>query len=308
MDTVLITGGAGFIGSHLAEACLRARLGVTVVDDLSSGKRSFVPAAATFYKLDMCSPKLKNLVTRIKPAYVCHLAAQTSVTHSQIDVTHDAQVNIVGSLNLLEAVSGLAVRKFLFVSSAAVYGEPSTIPTSETESLNPQSPYALSKHTVERYLEYFATQRGLPTVVVRPANVYGPRQGSGSEGGVVGLFARAILRNDSLTIHGRGDQTRDYIYVGDVASGMLAALTQGTGVYNLSTGRDISVRELVVRFGEVVGTVPRVTYDALPSGDLTRSALSPRRAERELGWNPQVPLVEGLRLTLKWLRDNKKYL
>ncbi len=308
MEHVLITGGAGFIGSHLCEAALRAHFQVSVVDDLSSGRRGFVPKAATFYKLDVCSPKLSTVIARLKPTYVCHLAAQSSVPRSQADPVHDAEVNIVGSLNLLNALAGSSVKKVLFTSSAAVYGEPTTIPTVETENLDPRSPYALSKYTIERYLDYYTRTSGLATVVVRPANVYGPRAGAGGEGGVVGVFARALTVGQPLTIHGHGDQTRDYIYVTDVAQGMLAALQQGTGVYNLSTGRDISVRELVVRFGEVVGTVPQVEYGPLRPGDVKRSALSPRRAERELGWKPQVPLTEGLRQTLKWFKDNPKYL
>jgi len=308
MAKVLVTGGAGFIGSHLVEALLRARHQVVVVDDLSSGRRAFVPAAATFHKLDVRSAKLGALVARLKPAYVCHLAAQPSVVRSQADAAHDASINIVGGLNLLQAVRSLNIRKFLLVSSAAVYGDPATVPTAETDSLDPCSPYALSKHTMERYLEYYAREQAMPVVTVRPANVYGPRQGVGGEGGVVGVFARAILKHNPLTIHGRGDQTRDYVYVGDVAAGLAAALESGSGAYNLSCGRDISVRELVIKFGEVLGVVPRVTYAPLRPGDPKRSALSPRKAERELDWRAQVPLVEGLRLTLRWLKDNPKYL
>jgi UDP-glucose 4-epimerase len=199
-------------------------------------------------------------------------------------------------------------KKLLYTSSAAVYGEPATIPTGEAEALDPRSPYALSKHTVERYLEYFSHSVGLASVVVRPANVYGPRAGTAGEGGVVSVFARSLTTGTPLTIHGHGDQTRDYIYVTDVAQGMLKAIEQGNGAYNLGTGHDISIRELVVRFGEVVGTVPRVDYAAARPHDIKRSALSPRRAERELGWKSQVPLTEGLRLTLKWFKDNPKYL
>ncbi len=296
---VLITGGAGFIGSHVAEACVRAHYDVVVVDDLSIGKRAWVPKAAKFYKLDICSPKLPLLVKRVKPHYVCHLAASVSVPRAEADPSYDASVNIVGTLNVVRSLEGLSLQKFLFVSSAAVYGEPSTFPTTEDSELQPRSAYGLSKYTAERYLNYFSVQRGFPVVVVRPANVYGPRQSSSGEAGVIAKFAHSLVRGEQIVIDGQGQQTRDFIYVTDVAAGMVAAMERGVGTFNLSTSTEVSVRELVIRMGEIMGTVPRVTYGPTRASDIARSVLAHTRARRELHWQSQVPFIEGLRLTLK---------
>lgn len=304
MMKALVTGGAGFIGSHLVEALLRAGLQVTVVDDLSSGRRSQVPAAAKLVKLDVRSPKLRELVGRLQPAYVCHLAAQVSVGRSQADAMSDAEINIVGGLNLVEALRGCDITKFLFVSSSGVYGAARQMPTPEDSPAAPASPYALAKRTMEEYLNHFSQARGLPVVVVRPANVYGPRQDSGGEGGVVAVFCRQILQGEHLTIHGQGAQTRDFVYVTDVAAGMAAALTKGNGVYNLGTSAEISVRELAVKVGEVAGQVPKVSYAPLRQGDILRSSLSCISARRDLGWQPQVPLEDGLRQTLRWFKEH----
>jgi UDP-glucose 4-epimerase len=303
---VLVTGGAGFIGSHLVEALLRAHYQVFVIDDLSSGKRSQVPAPALFYKLDIRSPKLQQLLVRLKPDYICHLAAQKSVARSHQDVAFDASVNIVGSINILEAIKNLELKKFLFVSTGAVYGDPREIPTPETSEFQLTSPYALSKHTLENYLNYFSREYGVANVVVRPANVYGPRQVHDAEGGVVAQFSRNLLTSGTVTIEGKGDQTRDFIYVGDVAAGIIAAMVKGSGVYNLSTARDVSIRELLVEMGKVANIIPQVNYAPPRPADIKRSALSPRRAERELDWKPQVPLVDGLGLTIRWFKDNLK--
>lgn len=306
MQHVLVTGGAGFIGSHLVEALVRAHYQVSVVDDLSSGRRGFVPAAARLHQVDVCSPQLRTLVARLKPTFVCHLAAQRSVAASERDAARDAHVNIVGTLNVVEAVRGLEVQKFLFVSTAAVYGRTPNVPTAEDAPLGPQSPYGMSKLMAEQYLGYYADRLGLPTVVVRPANVYGPRQSTNHEGGVVAQFARQVLAGETLTIEGKGDQTRDFVYVGDVAQGLMDALLRGRGVYNLGTAQELSIRELAVELGQVAGVVPRVTYAPPRPGELPRSALDARRAERELGWQPQVPLTEGLRLTLRWYKEHPK--
>lgn len=302
MLKVLVTGGAGFIGSHLAESLLRTGAQVTVVDDLSAGRRAWVPAAAKFVKLDVRSPKLRELVRRLPPHYVCHLAAQRSVTRSQADAAADADVNIVGSLNVLEAVRELGLRKFVFVSTAGVYGEPAQLPTPESAVPKPASPYALAKYVVEQYLELYRSH-GLPVAVVRPANVYGPRQDASGEGGVVAKFCRQLLQGELLTIHGQGQQTRDFVYVTDVAAGIVAAMQQGSGAYNLGTGSELAVRELAIRVGSVAGQVPRVGYEPLRPGDLQRSSLSVVRARRELGWEPQVPLDDGLRQTMRWFKE-----
>lgn len=303
MDKVLVTGGAGFIGSHLAEALVRAGFDVTVVDDLSSGVRAYVPRAARFRKLDVRAPQLTKLIQDVGPAYVCHLAAQISATRSKADAAADASVNIVGSLNLLESLKGLRLKKFLFVSTAALYGDAREIPTTELAELKPLSPYALSKLTVERYLEYYEAAYGIPYVVVRPSNVYGPRQETKGEGGVVAMFCRALMQSKSIMIEGRGEQTRDFLFVADAAAGMLAALLTGRGTFNLSTGHELTIRELAVKSGEVAGVVPQVRYAPPREQEISRSALSALKASRELDWHAQVPLPEGLRQTLKWFKQ-----
>ncbi|MFA4818988.1 MAG: NAD-dependent epimerase/dehydratase family protein [Patescibacteria group bacterium] len=304
MEHVLVTGGAGFIGSHLVEALLRAGLQVTVVDDLSSGKKKYVAPAAKFHKLDIRSGNLRSLARRLKPSYVCHLAAQSSAPASRDDAAHDADINIVGTLNVLEAVKNIGLKKFLFVSSAAVYGAPDITPAAEEATLKPGSPYALSKLTIEKYLAYYASDFGVPYVVARPANVYGPRQKTGGEGGVVAIFCNKLLQGKAILIDGTGQQTRDFIYVTDVAQGMALALQQGRGVYNLATGTEISIRELAVRIGEVIGEVPLIEYAPAREQDINRSCLSPQKAQRDLKWQATVPIIDGLRQTLRWYKSH----
>ncbi len=203
-------------------------------------------------------------------------------------------------------MEGVWVLKFLLVSSAAVYGVSVSLPITEESDLKPHSIYGLSKYTAERYLNYFSVQYGLPSVVVRPANVYGPRQTVKGEAAVVAKFAHAFIHNNNLIIDGQGQQTRDFIYVTDVAAGIVAALIRGNGVFNLSTNTEISIRELVVRLGEVMGVVPQVGYAPARKSDIGRSVLLNSRARRTLSWQPQMPLLDGLRLTLKWYKDNPR--
>ncbi|MBI5734212.1 MAG: NAD-dependent epimerase/dehydratase family protein [Candidatus Kerfeldbacteria bacterium] len=304
MEHVLVTGGAGFIGSQLVENLLRTPCQVTVIDDLSSGQKRFVPKTAKFYKLDVRSPKLKALVKRLKPDYVCHLAAQLSVPRSIAEAAADASINIVGSLNVLEAVKNLSLKKFLFVSSAAVYGQAEIIPTPERASLKPGSPYALSKVTVEQYLSYYGAAYSLPYVVVRPANIYGPRQSATGEGGVVAVFCKKLLNQETLLIEGSGQQTRDFTYVTDLVQGLAAALWGGNGIYNLAAGKEVAIRELVLTLGEVMSQVPRVAYAPERLQDIKRSCLDTKRAASELGWKSNVPLLDGLRQTLRWQKSN----
>ncbi len=303
MPKALVTGGAGFIGSHLCESLLRAGMQVVVADDLSTGKKSFVPKAAKFKKIDVRTTALADLIKEWRPDYICHLAAQRSAAQSRSEAVFDAQVNVVGTVNALSAAAKIGVKKFLFVSSAAVYGAPRQIPTPEDTDFQFNSPYAVSKFAGEQYVEFYQSSFNLPTVILRLANVYGPRQDAGSEGGVVAKFASALVSNKTLTIEGRGEQTRDFIYVADIAQGLLTALLDGRGVYNLGTSQEVSIRELAIKLGEVAGTVPRVNYSSTRPDDILRSALSALRANRELKWHAATPLVDGLRQTLKWYKD-----
>lgn len=305
MQRVLVTGGAGFIGSHLVEALLRSGYQVTVVDNLSTGRKGYVPRAASFRKADVRTKAFVDLVRNVKPDYICHLAAQRSAPASRTNPSLDADINIIGTINALAAAAATkSVKKFLFVSSAAVYGVAREIPTSEEADLQLTSPYAVSKYAAEQYVGYFESTGQLQAVIVRMSNVYGPRQDASSEGGVVAKFASAMVAGRGITIEGKGLQTRDFLYVVDAAQGLASALRAGKGLYNLATSEELSIRELAVKIGEVAGTVPRVSYSAARPEDIERSALSALRANRELNWRAQTPITEGLRQTLKWYKES----
>ncbi|MFZ5390812.1 MAG: NAD-dependent epimerase/dehydratase family protein [Patescibacteria group bacterium] len=308
MVKVLVTGGAGFIGSHLTEELIRNKFEVVVVDDLSSGRKSNLPKAAIFKKMDIRSSKLGDLIKKIKPDYVCHLAAQVSAPKSVKEPALDADINISGSLNLIKACQSLKLKNFLFVSTAGVYGDGVDLPTDELAPLKPLNPYSFSKLTVENFLNYFKADLNWPTVVVRLSNVYGPRQKAAGEGGVVAVFSESLLKSQVLNIQGRGFQTRDFIYVEDVAKGISQALLKGQGIYNLATGRPTSLLQLIQGLGEVIGQVPKVKYVPPREGDIKDSCLKPDKARRELGFKAEVPLTEGLRRTLLWFKKslNKK--
>lgn len=303
MLKVLVTGGAGFIGSHLTEALLRSGYSVVVADDLSTGRKVYVPKVARLRKVDVRSAALRDLIKEVRPAYVCHLAAQRSAPESHKDAIKDAAINIIGTINALSASAQAGVKKFLFVSTAAVYGAAREIPASERAEIQLNSPYAVSKYSAEQYVNYFTATGGPAGVIARLANVYGPRQDAGSEGGVVARFASAIVAEQGITLDGRGDQTRDFLYVTDAVQGLLAALLDGHGIYNFGTGQELSIRELAVKIGEVAGSVPRVSYRSARPNDIPRSALSALRAKRELNWHPITPLTEGIRQTLKWYKE-----
>lgn len=304
MEHVLVTGGAGFVGSHLVAALIRADYKVSVIDNLSTGQKKHVPKFCKFYKLDVRSPQLKALVNKIKPDYVCHLAAQVSVPDSVREAANDAAINIVGTVNLLEAVKNVNLKKFLLVSSAAVYGQPHLIPTPEEAPRNPLSPYAWSKKTAEDYLTYYESNYGLPWVVVRPSNIYGPRQKVKGETGVIAIFVNNFVNNKPLLIEGKGFQTRDFIFAEDIALGMVAAMQKGKGTYNLSTNQEVAIRDVVRALGELSLTMPPLDYVPARENDITRSALDNARALRELKWQPSTPLLEGLRQTVKWLKED----
>ncbi|MFH1111510.1 MAG: NAD-dependent epimerase/dehydratase family protein [Patescibacteria group bacterium] len=302
---VLVTGGAGFVGSHLTDCLLRGGYQVSIIDDLSNGKRVNLSKLAKFYKLDIRSVKIKNLIKKMKPDFVCHLAAQISVPKSLDDPVKDAQVNIIGSLNILETIKDLAIKKFLFVSTGgAIYGQADIIPTPETAASKPVSPYGESKFTIERYLQFYSQHYGLPFVIGRLANVYGPRQDANGECGVVSIFINRLLRGEELPIHGTGRQTRDLVYVVDAAKALVAALEKGRGVYNIGTGKETSIRDLAVRLGKISGTVPKVGYTkARGLGDLEQSVLDINLIKRELGWQPAYDLDRGLTETFDWFNQ-----
>lgn len=307
---VLVTGGAGFIGSHVAELFLSRGYGVEIIDDLSSGKRGNVPAGATLHVAGIGAPESARIVREGAFDVICHLAAQIDVRKSVNDPTFDATVNILGTLNLLEAVRASGTRsRFIFSSTGgAIYGDFVTVPTVESMPKDPESPYGIAKLSVELYMGYYARVHGLDTVALRYANVYGPRQDPHGEAGVVAIFCNRILNGEALTVFGEGLQTRDYVYAGDVARANLAAAEASlpkpaqldVRAYNVGTGVQTSVLELAASLQRAAGSNVRVQHAPGRPGEQQRSAVNIGKGEMELGWAPEMPLEEGLRRTFDY--------
>ncbi len=305
---ILITGGAGFIGSHIADSYISEGHEVMVIDDLSSGKKRNVPAAARFVLCDVGSDTAAEAVKTFRPEVVNHHAAQINVRASVADPVFDANVNIVATIRLLEACRASEVRKFLFASSGgAGYGEQERFPADETHPLRPVSPYGAAKVSVECYLNFFRAQYGLDYTALRYANVYGPRQDPHGEAGVVAIFCRRLLGGQAAIINGDGEQTRDYVYVGDVVRANLAALTRGGGgAINIGTGIETSVNTLFRMLRELSGAQQQEIHGPGMPGEQRRSCLENRLALEELGWYPEVFLEEGLARTYSFFRETMK--
>lgn len=301
---VLVTGGAGFIGSHLMRRLKENNIAAAALDNLSVGARDNLLDGMELIAADVLSPELNSIVAAGQFDAIVHLAGQTMVNRSIDKPDFDAQQNILGTVNVLEAARKNGIDRVVFASTAAAYGNvaETDLPVKESQELLPMSFYGLSKVTVERYLELYHEVYGLDYVVLRFANVYGERQGDSGEGGVISIFARSIAKGQDITIFGDGEQTRDFIYAGDIAAGIIAALTtkEVNAAYNLSTQTETSLRELVSILSGLAGRkiIPR--YDAERPGDIYRSMLSNARARRGLNWQPVVSLEEGLRLTYNY--------
>jgi UDP-glucose 4-epimerase len=301
---VLVTGGAGFIGSHVAEAYVRAGHEVAVVDDLSSGKRHQVPDGATFYEMDVQDAQLRGVFERERPVVVSHHAAQMDVRRSVVDPAFDARVNILGLINVLESARAAGTRRVLFASSGgAAYGEQEEFPATESHKLEPVSPYGVSKRASELYLSCYRAMYGLEYVAMRYANVYGPRQDPHGEAGVVAIFARKLLAGETPTINGDGEQTRDYVYVGDLVRANLALLESGfSGALNFGTGIETSVNQLFSMLGRACGAAAVERHGPGKPGEQRRSVISPRLAGEIIGWRPAVSLPQGLAETVVHFR------
>jgi len=306
----LVTGGAGFIGSHVADLLLEHDHAVTIIDNLSSGKRAQVPSGAEFRELDVCSPEAAATVRNGKFDVICHLAAQIDVRKSVADPAADATLNIGGSLNLLEAVRQSAhATRFVFSSTGgAVYGDLVEAPTPEEAPKDPQSPYGTAKLSVELYMGYFARVHGLDCIALRYSNVYGPRQDPHGEAGVVAIFCDRLIDGAPLTIFGDGGQTRDYVYVGDVARANLAAATVklpppttvDSRAFNIGTSVETDVVQLATLLKEVSRGTSDVVHAPARAGEQRRSAVRNEKAAKGLGWKPKVTLRDGLRDTYQW--------
>ena len=303
---ILVTGGAGFIGSSVVDAYVAAGHQVSVVDDLSSGTRANLNPRARFHHLDVRAEGLGAVVAAERPEIVSHHAAHVSVRRSVDDPVADASVNVLGSLNVLEAARRHGVRRVVFASTGgAIYGEPDVVPADETHPCRPQSPYAVAKLAVEQYLRYFRTTYGLEVVILRYANVYGPRQDPHGEAGVVAIFVQKILAGLPPIIYGDGAQVRDYVHVADVVRANVAAFDVAPGgaepaVFNIATGRGTSVKGLWAALAEVARPAVAPRHEPAKAGDLARSILDPARAKRDLGWEPVIDLAAGLAGTWEW--------
>ncbi len=301
---MLVTGGAGFIGSHIVDACIERGYRTAVLDNLSTGKRKHVHAEAELLEGDIADERfVLDCVGRLKPDVVIHLAAQIDVQTSLKRPGFDASVNVVGTVNVLEACVRHGVRKLIYPSSAAVYGVPQRLPIDEEHPVAPISFYGISKHTPEHYLSVYADLYGLDYTVLRYANVYGIRQDPKGEGGVVSIFTEKLLRGETPVIFGDGLQTRDFIYVADVAAANLAALERGSrSVLNIGSNEATTVYALLERMCEAAGVELRMRHEPERKGDIRHSMLSNTRARAELGWEPIVPLREGLQRTIDYYR------
>jgi len=299
---VLVTGGAGFIGSTIADAYLEAGHEVVVVDNLYSGKRENVPAKARFHEVDIVSPKIVEVLEAERPDVVSHHAAQMDVRLSVASPAFDAEVNVVGTIRLLEAAVKSGVKKILFASSGgAAYGEQERFPAREGDRTNPVSPYGVSKRSGEHYLFYYHAVHGLPYVAFRYANVYGPRQDPHGEAGVVAIFCEKLLRGEPPRINGDGKQTRDYVFIEDLVRANLKALdTSFVGPINIGTGHETDVVTLAARLIELSGKKVQPVHGPAKPGEQRRSVIDPSLAKRELGWEPRVQLDQGLARTYEW--------
>ena len=304
---VLVTGGAGFIGSNVADGLLEKNYEVVIVDDLSNGRKENVPEEAKFYKCDIRDKKLCSIFKEEKPDIVIHNAAQLSVRISVEDPLMDADINIMGGLNVVNACHTCNINKIIFASSGGtVYGEQKYFPADEKHPTYPISPYGVAKLTTENYLYYFYKTYGLKYISLRYANIYGPRQDPYGEAGVVAIFSSKILEGKNPTINGDGLQTRDYVYVGDVVDINLKAIESGfTGPLNVGTGRETTVVELFNILKEVSGKDDIEEIHGPPKeGEQRRSQLSYKLAKKALGWQPKVSIEEGLKLTYDWFKEN----
>ena len=301
---IVVTGGAGFIGSHLVDRLVLEGHEVAVVDNLSTGKRKNLNRAARFYKMDILSSGLERVFRNERPSLVLHLAAQMDVRRSVQDPVFDAQVNILGTLNVLEQAVKHGARKVIFASSGgAIYGEQEVFPAPESHPTRPLSPYGISKLSAEHYLSYYQRVSGIQYVSLRYSNVYGPRQDPEGEAGVVAIFTRKMLAGEQPIINGNGRQTRDFIFVEDVVEANLAAMGREVhGTFNVGAGVETSINELFRILGDLTKSGCKELHGPAKKGEQARSVIDAGLLRQELGWEPKVPLREGLERTVEFFR------
>ena len=297
---VLVTGGCGFIGSRIVKKLLEKDFEVHVIDDLSTGNISNIPLdQVEFFHIDILHNDLEDLFSKFQYDYVIHQAAQTSVAFSVENIKTDAKINILGSINLIDLAIKYKVKKFIFASSAAVYGHPNELPITESHNTVPSSPYGLSKLTIEKYLDLAHDLYGLSYIILRYSNVFGPKQTAKGEGGVVSIFNECLKNNERPIIYGDGNQTRDFIFVDDVAEANIAAIYSNvSGIYNISSNEQISINKLLSIMNDISGKNLKPIFDSPRVGDIRDSLLSNDKANQHLMWKPKISLYDGLKMTL----------
>lgn len=301
---ILVTGGAGFIGSHVVDAYTSEGHSVIVIDDLSTGVKENINPKAEFYQLDIRSPEIKNVFKHRSIDVVNHHAAQMDVRRSVADPQFDASVNVLGGLNIFETARQAGVKKFIFSSTGgAIYGEQDYFPADEDHPVRPLSPYGITKLVTEKYLFYYKEVHGIDHVILRYANIYGPRQNPQGEAGVVAIFAKKMIQGQRPIINGDGKQTRDYTYVGDVVKANLFALKHaGSDIFNIGTGIETDVNEIFhILRGFLNPSCPE-EHGPAKQGEQRRSVISAKKIQQQLGWSPRTMLSEGLRLTGEYFK------
>ena len=303
---ILVTGGAGFIGSQIVDAYINKNHHVVIVDNLSKGQKQFINPKATFHELSISSPSIEQIIKTNNIEIINHHAAQISVTDSVKDPVKDAESNIIGTLQLLQSAVKLGVKRFIFASTGgAIYGEQDYFPAKENHPQKPTSPYGISKLSIEGYLRFYQEQYGIKSIIFRYGNVFGPRQNPNGEAGVVAIFCNRLLKNQVPIINGDGEQTRDYIFIKDVVQANLLALnTEITSTYNVGTSKETSVNEItrillqIAKSNISVEKIKRNNYEQL------RSCLDYQKIEKSLGWKPMVSIEEGLIETYNYFKGN----
>jgi len=316
MAKIIVTGGAGFIGSHIVDALIERGHEVVVIDNLYRGKKQNINPRAKFYKIDVRDKKIQGIFKKEKPAFVFHYAAQIDTRTSVRDPIFDAEINVLGTINILQNAAKYGVKKIIFAATGgALSSEATVLPTPENKFALPVSPYGAAKISAEMYFHYFWKTHGLPYAALRMANVYGPRQSPEGEAGVIAIFTDKMLHGKQPIIFGSGKQTRDYVYVGDVVRANLLALkSKKVGSFNVGTSREIDVLKLFKTLKKLTGSraseihgvpIGQGTAKNKIAGEQMRSVLDYSKIRRELGWEPKVKLDEGLEKTVEWFRKNK---
>ena len=305
---ILVTGGAGFIGSNLVDALIEKGHEVSVVDNLATGRRENVNEKAKFFEVDITDKDaLSKVFSEINPETIFHLAAQISVEVSQKDPASDVRTNVIGTINLLEQAREHKVKKFVFSSTGgAIYGEDAPRPTSEEATPDPATPYGIDKLCAEKFIKFFSKLDGFSYTILRFSNVYGPRQNPDGEAGVVAIFSSKMLKNEPSKIYGDGTQTRDYVYVGDIVDALMLGInSEKSGIYNIATGIETPVNDLTEKLIKLTQT--KTPPEHAPARfEQHASSLSFDKAKTELGWEPKVTLKDGLQKTIEWFIDNSK--